>query len=98
MDQAINAFLITVAIICGILSPLLLVQLLAVLAKFMEGFAKAMESKAEEMKKQPPYDDVELNLNPMTKVLKARLIKRGEVVYQGDVSQNVEEDFGSDKD
>jgi hypothetical protein len=88
MDAALQAFLITIAIVGGILSPFLVFTILGLIGKTLSAIGQALVNKAEEIKKAPPYDDVELNLNPATNVLQARLIKRGEVVWQGSVSRN----------
>lgn len=87
MDQAINAFLITVAIVGGILSPFILIVMLNSFGNTMQALAHKLEGKTEEIKKAPPFDDVEVNVNPMTHVAKARFIKNGAVIWQGDVSR-----------
>lgn len=88
MDAALQAFLITIAIVGGILSPFLVFTILGIIGQILSALGQALVNKAEEIKKAPPYDDVELNLNPATNVLQARLIKRGEIVWQGSVSRN----------
>lgn len=95
MDAALQAFLITIAIVGGILSPFLIFTLLGIVGKTLSVIGQAMVNKAEEIKKAPPYDDVELNLNPATKVLSARLMKKGEIVYEGSVTRNEIEDAPS---
>lgn len=95
MDIAITAFLVTIAIVGGILSPFLLFTILGLIGKLLEALANGLEAKAEEIKKAPPYDDVELNLNPATNVLTARLLKRGEIVYQGSVTRKEIEESDS---
>lgn len=85
MDAAINAFLITVAIVGGILSPFILITLIGSFNNFMKALALSLEGWVEDVKKRPPFDDVELNLNPMTKVLSGRLIKDEKVIWQGSV-------------
>lgn len=87
MDQAITAFLITVAIVGGILSPFLVFTILGLIGKLLSALGHSLVIKAEEIKKAPPYDDVELNLNPATNVLTARLIKNDEIIYQGSVTR-----------
>lgn len=88
MDAALNAFLITIAIVGGILSPFLVFTILGLIGKTLSAVGQALINKAEEIKKAPPYDDVELNLNPATNVLTARLIKKDEIVWQGSVTRN----------
>lgn len=87
MEQAINAFLITVAIVGGILSPFLVFTILGIIGQILSALGQALVNKAEEIKKAPPYDDVELNLNPATNVLSARLIKNEQIVWQGSVTR-----------
>lgn len=85
MDAAIQAFLVTVAIIGGILSPFILIMLITSFGNSMKVLAAALEAKVEEIKKRPPFDDVELNLNPATKILSGRIIKDNAVLWQGSV-------------
>ena len=92
MDAALQAFLITIAIVGGILSPFLVFTILGLIGQTLSAIGQALVNKAEEIKKAPPYDDVELNLNPATNVLTARLMKKGEIVYQGSVTRNEIED------
>jgi hypothetical protein len=87
MEAALNAFLITIAIVGGILSPFLVFTVLGLIGNVLKAVGQALENKAEEIKKAPPYDDVELNLDPATKVLTARLIKNDKIVYQGSVTR-----------
>ena len=75
MDQALNAFLITIAIVGGILSPFIFIVFLNSFGMSMKALAAKLEAKVEENKKLPPFDDVELNLNPATRVLTGRIIK-----------------------
>jgi len=85
MDAAIQAFLITLAIVGGVLSPVLLIAFIGTFGNAMKALAAGLEAKVEEIKKQPPFDDVELNLNPMTKILSGRIIKDDKVLWQGSV-------------
>lgn len=87
MYTAINAFLITVAIVGGILSPLLVIMFLSTLGKAMEVLAGAMNAKAEEIKKRPPFDEVEVNVSPATNVMTARFLKNGVIIWQGSSSR-----------
>ena len=87
MEAALNAFLITIAIVGGILSPFLVFTILGLIGKALTALSHGLEAKATEIKKAPPYDDVELNLNPATNVLTARLIKNDEIIYQGSVTR-----------
>lgn len=87
MDTAINVFLITVAIVGGILSPLLVIMFLSTLGKAMEALAGAMNAKTEEIKKRPPFDEVEVNVSPATNVMTARFLKNGVIIWQGSSSR-----------
>ena len=85
MDAAIQAFLITLAIVGGILSPILLIAFIGSFGNAMKALAAGLEAKVEEIKKLPPFDDVELNLNPSTKILTGRIVKDNKVLWQGSV-------------
>ena len=87
MDIAITAFLVTVAIVGGLLSPLIIIAVFGAFGNAMKALAAGLEAKIEEIKKLPPFDDVELNLNPATKVLTGRIIKDEKVLWQGSVSR-----------
>lgn len=87
MDQAINAFLITVAIVGGILSPFILIVMLNSFGNAMQALAHKLEGKTEEIKKAPPFDDVAVNMNPLTKIVTVRFIKNGAVIWQGDATR-----------
>jgi hypothetical protein len=88
VEAALQAFLITIAIVGGVLSPFLVFTLLGIIGQILSALGQSLVNKAEEIKKAPPYDDVELNLNPATNVLTARLIKKDEIVWQGSVTRN----------
>ena len=85
MDAAIQAFLVTIAIVGGILSPVILIAFIGTFGNAMTALAHALEAKVEEIKKLPPFDDVELNLNPSTKILTGRIIKDDKILWQGSV-------------
>lgn len=85
MDTAITAFLVTVAIVGGILSPIILIMVITLISNAMKALAAKLEGRVEEIKKQPPFDDVELNLNPSTKILTGRIVKDNKVLWQGSV-------------
>ena len=85
-----DAFYLTVAIVAGILSPIFLVLLLAGIVKSLGVIAPALEIKAEEIKKRPPFDDAEINVNPATNVMTVRLKKGDEVIYEGASSRRTE--------
>lgn len=88
MESATNTFLTTIAIVAGILSPFILITLLDTIRKSMVALSIKLEAKTEELKKMPPFDDVELNLSKATKMLSGRIIKDGKVIWQGSISRN----------
>lgn len=83
MEAALNAFLITVAIVGGILSPFILIMLINAWALSMKALATKIEGWAADMQKRPPFDEVEVNVSPATNVMTARFIKNGSVIWQG---------------
>lgn len=93
MDAAIQAFLVTIAIIGGILSPIIVILVLGVLVGTISTALGKIALKLKELEKAPPFDDVEANLNPMTKVLSVRFYKRGKVLWQGSATRNDQEAY-----
>lgn len=83
MDQAINAFLITIAIVGGILSPIIIIAFIGTMGKTAELLAAQLNKFTAELKRNPPFTDVEVNVNPATNVMTVRMIKDGEVIWQG---------------
>jgi len=88
METAVQVFLTTGAIIFGILLPVIIVAFIVFLAGVAKGVGPAMLLKAEELKKAPPFDEVEVNVSPATNVMTARFIKNGSVVWQGSSSRH----------
>lgn len=88
MEAATTAFLVTVAIIGGILSPIVVIYLLGVMGNFVKAMALSLEGWVEDVKKRPPFDDVEVNVSPATNVMTVRFVKDGKVIYQGASSRN----------
>lgn len=82
-----EAYYTTIQIVLGILSPIIFVLLLVIIANGAKNIAAAMLIKAEEIKKMPPFDEVETNVNPATRVMVVRFIKNGNVIWQGSSSQ-----------
>lgn len=78
-------FLYTVAIVAGILAPIILIALIFAGIGAMNTASLKMIEKVENARKAPPFDDVELNLNPATHVLSGRIIKNEVVIWQGSV-------------
>lgn len=83
MEAAIQAFLITVAIVGGILSPFILITFISTMGKIAEAPAAHINKFTAELKRRPPFEDVEVNVNPATKVMTVRILKDGDIVWQG---------------
>lgn len=83
MDQAISAFLITIAIVGGILSPIILIGFIGTMGKMAELLAAKLNQITAELKRKPPFTDVEVNVNPATNVMTVRMIKDGDIIWQG---------------
>lgn len=97
MEAALQAFLITIAIVGGLLSPFLLFTILGIIGKTLSVMGQALINKSEEIKKSPPYDDVEVNVNPQTRVMTVRFIKNGVAIWQGSATRNEIEAAPADK-
>lgn len=95
MDAALTAFLITLGIVMALASPLILVALIGTFGSAMKALAAALEAKVEEIKKRPPFDEVEVNVSPATNVMTARFIKDGNIVWQGSSSRRAMEENGT---
>jgi len=88
MDGALQLFLNVVAVVVGILSPIIAVLFLALVVYPAKSVGPAMLLKAEELKKKPPFDEVEVNVSPDTNIMTARFIKDDVVIWQGSSSRN----------
>ncbi len=95
METATTAFLVTIAIIGGILSPLILIYVLGLIGKFLDIQVKGVEGWLEDIKKRPPFDEVEVNVSPATNVMTARFLKNGVIVWQGSSSRREMEENGT---
>jgi hypothetical protein len=87
MDQALQAFLITLAIVAGILSPFIFILLLNLINNFLMALAHRLNIIVEEVKKRPPFDEVEVNVSPATNVMTARFLRNGDIIWQGSSSR-----------
>lgn len=87
MDAALQAFLITLAIVAGILSPFLFILLLNLINNFLIALAHRLNIAVEEVKKKPPFDEVEVNVSPATNVMTARFLRNGDIIWQGSSSR-----------
>lgn len=83
MEAALQAFLITIAIVGGILSPIILIALIGTMGKTAELLAAKLNQITAELKRKPPFSDVEVNVNPATNVMTVRMIKDGDIIWQG---------------
>lgn len=92
MEAALQVFLITIAILGGILSPLIIIALIGSFGSTMNALTKALEIKLEEIKKAPPFDDVEVNVSPATRVMSMRFIKNDVVIWAGSATQNANDE------
>lgn len=92
MEAALNAFLITIAIVGGILSPIIFIALVGMITNFLKVVSQQLEGWVEDVKKRPPFEDVEVNVNPATNVMTVRMIKDGKTVWQGASSRRQMED------
>lgn len=92
MDAALQAFLITLAIVAGILSPFLFILLLNMINNFLIALAARLNIAIEEVKKQPPFDDVEVNVSPATRVMSMRFYKNDTIIWAGSATQNANDD------
>lgn len=82
----LHTFLITLAIVTGILSPLLLLVLIAFIGNGLTALKEALVLKSVEAKMRPPYDTVEVSREFQTNGLAVRFIKKDEVIWQGNVT------------
>lgn len=92
MEAAVNAFLITIAIVGGILTPFILIYIFGLIGKLLDGLNTHLQCKLEDIKKLPPFDEVEVNTNPGTHVMTVRFIKRDIIIWQGVSSRNLMSD------
>lgn len=93
MELALTVFLVTLAVVGGILSPLILIMVITTFSNSMKALAARLELAVKNADRLPPFDDVEANLNPMTKVLSIRIVKAGKVLWQGSATRNDQEAY-----
>lgn len=92
--DSMDYFLNTLAVVFGILSPVIVVFFLLIIVQAFKTLPHAMEIKADELRKRPPFTDVEVNVNPATNVMTVRMIKDDEVIWEGASSRRQMEDNG----
>lgn len=88
MEVATTAFLVTLAIVGALAVPLVFFYILGLFGDAIKALGQYLENKGEELKKLPPYDDAEVNLDPATRVMTVRFYRKGRIIYQGSVTQN----------
>lgn len=82
-----DAFYTAAAITFGILMPIIVVLVLIMVVIIGKSIPHMLELKVEEIKKQPPFDEVEVNVSPSTNVMTARFLKKGIIIWQGSSSR-----------
>lgn len=82
-----DAFFTTLQIVFGILMPIIVVFVLIMVVIIAKSVPHILELKVEELKKRPPFDEVEVNVSPATNVMTARFLKDGDIVWQGSSSR-----------
>lgn len=82
-----NAFWTTLQIVGGILSPLIILFLAWALKELVGLFKLSRECKLEILRKKPPFDTIESSIRLEDNVMAIRLVKGGEVVYEGNVTK-----------
>lgn len=92
--ESMQLFWNAVAIVFGILSPVIAVFILFIFVQAFKALPHAMELKLDIMRKRPPFDDVEVNVNPATNVMTVRMLKGDEVIWEGASSRRHLEDDG----
>lgn len=80
-----DVFLTTVAIVFGVLSPIILVLFLTAVVITGRSIPHLLELKLQELKRLPPFDDVEVMISTIDKTATARFIKNDEVIWQGNI-------------
>lgn len=82
-----DAFYTAAGITFGILMPIIVVIVLIMVVIIGKSIPHMLELKVEEIKKQPPFDEVEVNVSPSTNVMTARFLKNGVIIWQGSSSR-----------
>jgi hypothetical protein len=94
MEVAQTAFLVILAIIGAILTPFIVIYVIGLIGKFLDIQVKLVEGWLENIKKRPPFDEVEVNVSPATNVMTARFLRNGVVIWQGASSRREMEENG----
>lgn len=85
-----DVFYTTVAIVFGILSPIIIVAVIVAVVIIGRSIPEMLRLKVEELKKLPPFDEVEVSHDMARNTAIARFIKNGEIVWQGDVIEAID--------
>lgn len=88
MASKMELFYSTIQIVFGILFPIICVIVLIMVVIIGRSLPHILELKVEEIKKQPPFDEVEVNVNPATNVMTARFLKKDVIIWQGSSSRH----------
>lgn len=83
-----NPFITTLQIVGGILLPAIVVFVLWIIKELVIIFILMHEIKLEDARKKAPFDSVESSVQFQDNSLRVRLVKNGNVVYEGAISRS----------
>jgi hypothetical protein len=66
--------------------------LLNLINNFLIALAHRLNIAVEEVKKKPPFDEVEVNVSPATRVMSMRFYKNDTVIWAGSATQNANDE------
>lgn len=89
-----DAFYTAAGITFGILLPVIVVLVMIMVVIIGKSIPHMLELKVDEIKKKPPFDEVEVNVSPATNVMTARFLKNGDIIWQGASSRKDMEENG----
>lgn len=89
-----DAFYTAAGITFGILLPVIVVLVMIMVVIIGKSIPHMLELKVDEIKKKPPFDEVEVNVSPATNVMTARFLKNGDIIWQGTSSRKDMEENG----
>ena len=82
MEYFTNTFLVVVGILLPFVIVLGLIWLASVIKELVENRGYKLAAKLAEVKKQPPYDEVEVSQPPNVNMFTLKLVKNDEVVWE----------------
>lgn len=85
----LHTFLITVAIVSGILSPVIVILFFIALINGFRSAKEALILKTVEAKMQPPFSAVEVSPRFEDGSMTVKFLKGDEVVWQGNIPRKV---------